>query len=215
MDLNIIFELVRTEFLALHSAEIISTVTAIFYLILAARENVMCWFFGIISCAFWAWAAFFLYNLQVDALLQIFYVVISFWGLYQWKFGSQKKKELPITRLTVSQHGVIIGTGIILTIVVGWLYANFTTAAATYLDSFTTVFSVIITFMVIHKKLENWLYWIVIDIVYVYLYWTREGYLFSFLFVAYIVIAFLGWLEWRKKLANYDAINLKIDVQKK
>jgi len=200
MDSNIIFELIKTEFFALHPAEIISTVTAILYLILAARESIWCWFFGIISCAFWAWAAYFLYNLQIDSLLQIFYIVISFGGFYQWKFGGQAKEELPITQLSKAEHGIAIGSGFILTVIVGWLYANFTTAAATYLDAFTTVFSVIITFMVIHKKLENWLYWIVIDSVYVYLYWTRGGYLFSLLFVAYIVIAFLGWLKWKKKI---------------
>ena len=81
MDFNTFFELIKTETLALHPAEIVSTVTAIIYLILAARENIWCWFFGIISCSFWAWAAYFLYNLQIDALLQVFYVVISFWGL--------------------------------------------------------------------------------------------------------------------------------------
>jgi len=188
MDLNTFFELIKTETLALHSAEIVSTVTAIIYLILAARESIWCWFFGIISCSFWAWAAYFLYNLQIDSLLQIFYVAISFWGLYQWKYGSQDKKELPITHLSLSEHAIAIGGGLVLSAIVGWLYENYTNASATYLDAFTTVFSILITFMVIHKKIENWLYWIVIDIVYVYLYWSRGGYLFSILFVAYIVI---------------------------
>lgn len=202
MDLNTFFEFVKAETLALHPAEIVATVTAIIYLILAAKENIWCWFFGIISCSFWAWAAYFLYNLQIDSLLQIFYVVISFWGLYQWKFGSQEKKELLITRFSLGQHAATIGVGLLLSGIVGWLYANYTTAAATYLDAFTTVFSVLVTFMVIHKKLENWLYWIVIDLVYVYLYWGRGGYLFSLLFVIYIIIAFFGWLEWQKKYRN-------------
>lgn len=200
--MNQIWEAIIQQTALLHPAEIISTVTAVLYLILAARENIWCWFFGIISCAFWAWAAYFLYNLQIDALLQIFYIVISFWGFYRWKFGSQEKKELPITRLTPQQHAAVIGGGLLLTGITGWLYANYTTAAATYADAFTTVFSVIITLMVIGKKLENWLYWIVIDSVYVWLYWTRGGYLFSLLFVSYVVIAYLGWREWR---GRYDA----------
>ena len=199
MEFTTFFDVVKTETLALHPAEIVSTLTAIIYLVLAAKENVWCWFFGIISCSFWAWAAYFLYNLQIDSLLQVFYVAISFWGLYQWKFGSQAKNKLPITKLSVAEHATIIGGGLVLSAIVGWLYAHYTTAAATYIDAFTTVFSILITFMVIYKKLDNWLYWIVIDGVYVYLYWTRGGYLFSILFVAYIIIAFLGWLEWQKK----------------
>ncbi len=199
MEFTTFFDVIKTETLALHPAVIVATITAIIYLVLAARENIWCWFFGIISCSFWAWSAYFLYNLQIDALLQIFYVVISFWGLYQWKFGSQEKKDLPITQLSLGEHAATIVGGLLLSGIVGWLYANYTSAAATYLDAFTTVFSVLITFMVIYKKLENWLYWIVIDAVYVYLYWTRGGYLFSILFIAYIVIAIFGWVKWKNK----------------
>jgi nicotinamide mononucleotide transporter len=199
MDFNTFFELVKTEMFNLHPVEIVTTVTAIIYLLLAARENVWCWFFGIISCAFFAWANYYLYNLQIDFWLQIFYVAISFWGLYQWKFGSQEKKELPITKLSLNEHLGTIGGGLLLSGIVGWLYANYSSTSEPYLDAFTTLFSIFTTFMVIHKKLENWLYWIVVDMAYVYLFWIKEVYLFSVLFAVYVIIASLGWIEWQNK----------------
>lgn len=199
MDLAEISQVVLKQIKGLHIAEVVSVSTAIVYLILAARESIWCWLFGIISCSFWAWAAFFLYDLYIDSLLQIFYVLISFWGIYQWKFGSASKEELPISKLSITQNVIIIIGGLALSALVGWLFANYTAAASTYPDALTTVFSVIVTFMVIYKKLENWWYWLVIDSIYVWLYWTREGYLFSFLFVAYLIIVLIGQKEWNEK----------------
>lgn len=206
MDLSTIYSALVEQISALHYAEIISVVTAIFYLILAARENVWCWFFGIISCTFWAWAAFSLYDLYIDSLLQVFYVVISFWGIYSWKFGGKAKTELPITKLSLQEHGTIIGAGLVLSGLFGWLFAEYTSAASTYPDALTTVFSVLTTFMVIRKKLENWFYWLVIDSIYVWLYWSRGGYLFSLLFVVYLIIVVKGYLDWKEK---YEAEGMK------
>ena len=94
--------------------------------------------------------------------------------------------------------------------IVGWLYTSYTSTELPYLDAFTTVFSILITFMVIHKKLENWLYWIIIDGAYAYLYWMRGAYLFSILLAVYMIVAFFAWIEWRtaykKRLSNLSSI---------
>jgi len=67
-----------------------------------------------------------------------------------------------------------------------------------YLDSFTTWASVVTTFMVARKILENWFYWLVIDSVSIYLYFDRELYFTSLLFAIYIVIIFFGWFAWNR-----------------
>lgn len=177
-----------------------AVIGAILYLLLAARNNPWCWVWGIISCIFWAYAAFALYGLYIDGALQIFYIFISIFGIYEWKYGGKDHQELPISRLTWKQHIWIWAGGLALSWVLGAFFAAYTSAAATYLDAFTTVFSVIITFMVIRKKIENWLYWFLIDSVYVYLYWSRGGFLIALLFVVYLVIVVFGYLSWRKKL---------------
>lgn len=193
-----VWEALAQQIAAQHISEWMAVAGAILYLLLAARGNPWCWFWGIISCAFWAYAAFALYDLYIDGALQLFYVAISFVGIYEWKFGGREHKELPISRLGLRQHLWIWIGGLALSWALGAFFDEYTAAAATYLDAFTTVFSVIITFMVIRKKLENWLYWLLIDAVYVYLYWSRGGYLISLLFVAYLVIAVFGYFSWKK-----------------
>jgi nicotinamide mononucleotide transporter len=71
------------------------------------------------------------------------------------------------------------------------------------IDSFTTVFSVISTFMLTKKILENWLYWVVIDIVSVYLYFSRELHLTSLLFILYSIIAIFGYFSWLRYSKKY------------
>ncbi|MEM1320320.1 MAG: nicotinamide riboside transporter PnuC [Bacteroidota bacterium] len=174
-------------------------ITGLLYVILAARESIWCWFWGIISCSFLAYATYYFYQLQLDALLQIFYVIMGFIGLYRWRYGGQQQAELRIRRMSAGEHLRLITLGIILSLAFGYFFDNYTSAAATYLDASTTMFSVIATFLVIGKRLENWLYWIVVDMVYVYLYSSREAWLFALLLFIYTIIAVFGYLEWRKR----------------
>lgn len=183
-----------------------SVIGALIYLILISRENPLGWFFGIIGCAFWAYAAFYQYQLYIDSGLQVFYILISFWGIYKWLYGGADKSELPISQLKWSEHAFIIGIGTVLSIVTGWLFSNYTEAAAPYWDAFTTVFSVITTIMVIFKKIDNWIYWFLIDSVYVVLYWSRGGYLFALLFIIYLIIVVRGYFNWKRMYQKQSTI---------
>jgi nicotinamide mononucleotide transporter len=88
-----------------------------------------------------------------------------------------------------------------LTLISGYLLNSGTDAKLPYLDSFTTWASVVTTVMVARKVLENWVYWLVIDSVSIYLYIDRELYFTAILFAVYIVIIFFGWFSWSK---NYQ-----------
>ena len=84
------------------------------------------------------------------------------------------------------------------TLASGYLLAENTTAVWPYVDAFTTWGSVVTTFMVARKILENWLYWIVIDSVSIFLYIDRGLYLTALLFVAYVVIVIIGFFNWKR-----------------
>ncbi len=201
-----VFDQLIIEVLALSWVDWVVTITALIYVVLAARQNVWGWVWGIVSCGLWAYASFFFYHLWLDALLQIFYVIMGIVGIYKWigkreKAGSQERRvvrELPITALTARQHVWIILGGSALALVFGYFFDVYTPAAATYLDAFVTIFSIITTFLLVQKKLENWVYWVVIDVASVYLFASRGAYLFAIIMFIYTIIAANAFLQWRK-----------------
>ena len=181
----------------------LATLTALVYVVLSARNSPWCWPFGIVSCALWAYASYVYYDLYLDALLQVFYVVMGFLGLYYWLRGGQAGQASPIVRTTPPQHGWYLLVGTLCGVLFGYLF-SYTAAAATYWDAFTTAFSVIATVMLVQRRLENWLYWIVIDLTYAGLYWSRVAVLFALLMLVYSVIAVFAYRHWTRLASTSD-----------
>ena len=175
------------------------TVTALMYVFLAARENAWCWVWGIVSCALWAYADFARYNLWVDGVLQLFYVVMGGWGLYTWRFGKNKGNALLISTLPWKVHLIIFSAGMTLTLVMGYVFEKYTPTALPYPDSFVTSFSIIATLMTVRKILENWLYWIVLDVLAVFLFLARDAVLIAMVMGVYAIIAVFGFFHWHKQ----------------
>lgn len=181
--------------------EIVSVVFGLIYIILAARENIWCWpaaFIGTATAIFLFWDA----SLLMESALNVYYLLMAIFGWWQWQYGSKQKNELSISSWNLRPHLIVIGLITSLTFFSGYLLASNTTAALPYVDSFTTWGAVITTWMVTRKVLENWLYWIAIDAVCVWLYSERGLYLYALLFAAYTVIAIFGYFNWREKYAR-------------
>jgi|TARA_B100000315_G_scaffold78674_1_gene72044 nicotinamide mononucleotide transporter len=167
------------------------------YLILATRENILCWYAALIGTAisiYVFWDA----SLVMESALQVYYVVMAVYGWYQWRYGSKGDDPLPIALWKPGVHFVAIGGVLLISIVSGYLLSENTQAAWPYLDSFTTWASVLTTYMVAKKILENWIYWLVIDSLSIFLYLERGLYLYSLLFLLYIIIAIFGFLQWQR-----------------
>ena len=192
-------ETILAQAAALSWVDWVVATTALIYVVLAAREQAWCWFWGIISCSLWAYASFAFYNLYLDALLQLFYVAMAFIGLYQWKYGGQAGEGLPVSRLSARQHLYILAGGTVATLLFGYFFDEYTPAAGTYWDAFTTVFSIIATLILVRKVLDNWAYWIVTDLIYVGLYYSRGAYLFALVMVVYVVIAAFALVSWTRQ----------------
>lgn len=181
--------------------EIVSVVFGLIYVILAARENIWCWpaaFIGTGTAIFLFWDA----SLLMESALNIYYLLMAVFGWWQWQYGSKQKTELAISSWQLKSHLLILLLIAILTFSSGYLLSNNTSAALPYVDSFTTWAAVITTWMIACKILENWLYWIVIDAVCVWLYAERGLYLYALLFFAYTVIASIGYFKWRQNFAR-------------
>jgi len=174
--------------------------TGLVYIFYAARNDYRCWYWGIFSCAAWMIVTVMVYDLYADGLLQFFYVAMGFVGLHQWKKGGNGT-ELAISQLNWSQRiGIALG-GLGLSLAGGYFLAHYTEAMATYLDSATTIFSIIATVLLIQKKTESWPLWVLVNSAYIGLYLSRDANLFALLFVVYNILAIYGWYNWRKQIA--------------
>jgi nicotinamide mononucleotide transporter len=125
---------------------------------------------------------------------------MAVYGYLQWRYGGRKsgKNELPISVWPLRVHALAIGGSVVLSAGLGWTMSRYTSAAFPYFDSFVTVASIVTTYMVARKILENWLYWLVVDGLALYLYWQRGLYLYVGLFALYLVLVVIGLVRWHR-----------------
>ena len=177
--------------------ELAAVVFAVAYLLLAVRENILCWSAALISTSIFLFI-FWQVKLYMESGLQIYYIGMAIYGWYQWNKGGPGEGALPVSTWRPKQHFIALALIVFATLGSGYILSSGTDARLPFLDSFTTWSSVITTFMVARKILENWLYWLIIDSVSIYLYLDRELYFTALLFGIYIIIIFFGWFSWLK-----------------
>ena len=185
------------DFLQANWFEIVAAILAITYLILAMLEDIRCWIAWIISSSMYFFVMYSA-NLYMEALLQIFYIFIGLYGLYQWRFKADKKDALKITTWSVKNHLIVISALVFLTSLSGYILMIYTAAASPFVDAFTTWGAIAASYLVAKKILENWFYWFVIDFVSVFLFISRELYPTALLFLVYLVLVVIGYSAWRK-----------------
>ena len=181
---------------ALSIAESAAVLLAMAYLILAIRQNILCWPAAFISSLLFM-VVFYSALLYTLSALQIFYAGMAVYGWYQWRHAGDEGTGARIHTWTVVRHVQVIAGISAAALLLGWIMSGSGTTFP-YAEAFTTVAAIVTTFMVAHKVLENWLYWLAIDAISVYLYLARELYLTLMLFVFYLVLAVIGFRQWRR-----------------
>ena len=184
--------------------EIIAVISAILYLLLAAKENVKCWYAVIISSSLYFYIMYDA-GLIMEAYLQIFYIVMALYGWFKWTKSIQINSNNRIRTWSNMKHFITITSVVVLALITGFILKKYTNAALPFLDAFTSWGAIITTYMVAQKILENWIYWFVIDSISIYIFLSRELYLTSLLFFIYLIIICFGYASWRKKY--FDTYN--------
>lgn len=183
--------------------ETLAVVLSIAYLILAMKENSLCWFCAFFSTAIYVWI-FGDVNLYMESGLNLYYMAMAVYGWHQWQHGGSSGKGVLIATWGLRNHISALLMILLATIVSGYLLDANSDARLPYVDSFTTWASILSTVMVAKKVLENWLYWIVIDSVSIFLYLDRGLHQTAAMFALYLVLAAVGYCSWRK---NYHRQN--------
>ena len=186
-----------SNFLVQNWLEITAVIFAILYLILAVKQNILCWIAGIISSVLY----FFIMQkaeLYMEAYLQVFYVVMGIYGWSQWSASNASNPSFIVNTWSKYQHMIAISIILALSLLSGSLLERYTDAALPFLDALVSWGAVVATYMVAKKLLENWIYWFVIDATSIFLFIERGLWLSAVLFATYLVIIFFGYQSWNK-----------------
>jgi nicotinamide mononucleotide transporter len=184
--------------------EVVAVLSAIAYLFLAIRQNIWCWLGAAISTAIYVYL-FFVARLYMESVLNAFYFAMAIYGWHVWYTGRSGDQELPVSVWPLRVHAVAILTIVVASLANGYALARFTDAAYPYIDSLTTWGAIWATFLVARKVLENWWYWLVIDIASIAIYWARDLQLTSLLFVVYVLMIPFGIRAWRRSWREHMA----------
>ncbi len=177
--------------------EQISIATGLIYIVLSVRQNALCWPFGIVSVAIWM-VVVFEGRLYSDAFLQFIYVVLGFYGWYQWLRGGADNSPLQIRKVDRKLALRLTAIGLITFLPLGYVTENYLGASFPWWDALTTILSLIAQYLLAKKYLENWILWITADAMYIVIYYLKGWTGYSGLMTVYTIMAIIGFIEWLK-----------------
>ena len=192
--------------------EIFGTIIGLIYLWLEYKANIYLWVVSIIMPAIYIYI-FYNAGLYADFAINIYYLLIAIYGWFAWKyniklFKTSSKKDrvegLKISSLPKKVWLKLIVVYLILQFLITWVLITYTNSNVPWLDSFTTSVSIIAMWMLARKYVEQWLVWIVVDVVSVGLYIYKDLYYTSALYALYAVIAIQGYIKWKKMMLSNE-----------
>lgn len=198
-------EQIADRWSAMSGWELAAVVLAVAYLLLAVRQNRLCWIAAFISTAIFT-VLFWNVQLLMQSALNVYYMIMAVYGWWHWQHGEDSEGALPITRWPLSRHALSLGIIGACALVSGYLLARHSQAAWPYLDSLITWGAVVTTFMVARKVLENWAYWMVINSLAIFLFFDRGMHLTALLHATYLVISVFGWMSWHRDYRHRQSV---------
>ena len=168
---------------------------------LSVRQNIWSWPTAIINVTVYA-VVFYHAKLYADAGLQVVYAVLSIYGWYEWLHGGEHRTALRVTRTSPRLGAVLTGIALVGSAALGTLLSRTTDAALPFMDSFLSSTSLVAQWMMTRKKLENWLVWIGVDVLYVGVFIYRHLYITAALYAVFLALAVRGYVDWRRSMAE-------------
>jgi len=191
--------------------EVAAALMGVAYILLAAKESQWCWPFAFISTLIYT-VLFWEGQLPMQAVLNFYYMGMAVYGFWLWRTGLTQAKGTHTQTLSIStwrwrQHAIFFVVGIVLSSAVSVYLQSTGQSQSPILDAYTTVFSVMNTWLIAKKVLENWLYWVVIDAAATLLYFQTGFYATMLLFMLNTLMAIAGYVAW-VKLYKQQSVNL-------
>ncbi len=183
-----------------NSVEVLALLLSMAYIYLSINQRLSTWIFGFF-CSVLYIVVFFQSKFYAGMGLQVYYAVVSVYGWFSWKNGNAANHAgLDVTRTSTALLMKILAVSVLLFLFIYLLLKNYTDSPIPVPDAFTTSLSVVATWMLARKKLEHWIFWIIIDVASVAMFLYREMYPTVVLFVIYTIMAVAGYFRWKKSI---------------
>ncbi|WNF44904.1 nicotinamide riboside transporter PnuC [Pseudomonas sp. SG20056] len=184
--------------------EIIASAFGVWAVWLTVRQNRWCWPLGLLMVLMYAWI-FYDGKLYSNMLLQGVYAVLQGYGWWQWTRGGSSHTGVQVSRLSQQGISISLAMGTVGALVLGYLMATFTDAAAPWQDAALSAFSLVAQVWMAQKRVECWPLWIVLDLLFVALFVQQGLYPTAALYGLFTLLAVNGWLTWRRDRALVNA----------
>jgi nicotinamide mononucleotide transporter len=163
---------------------------------LAGRNNIHTWWTGIVACILFAFL-FFDVKLYADVTLQIFFIATGIIGWMNWKMRDREITSIKSTNLILN---LVLAN--VVALMYGSILYTFTDAYAPFVDSLVLTFSVLGQFLLMKRYVQAWPVWVVVNILSVPLYFSRELYLTAGMYSLFLLNAIYSWYSWNKQLVR-------------
>lgn len=183
--------------------EIVGACTGVTYLILEIRQNMWLWPIGLLNALFYA-AIFFSGGLYAIMTLQFYYVAMMIYGWWNWRHVDKTcdttGEQIAVSRTPLKTWLWLFAASVAIWGIIYVVLARFTDSQVPQWDALNTALSIIGTWMLAKKYLEQWLVWIFVNIFSVWLYASQGLTITAVLYAFYAVMAVVGWFRWKKTL---------------
>jgi nicotinamide mononucleotide transporter len=183
--------------------EIIAAAFGLLSVWLTVKENIFLWPTGLISVCFYI-VVFFQAKFYANMGLQVVFIALQIYGWHEWLRGGKDRGRLEISRTNLKLGVLLAAIAFIVTAAMGYQLATRTDGLLPYWDSAATALSIIAQWMLAKKLIENWIVWIVVDAITIGLCLYNNLFATAALYVAFLVLAMMGLIEWRKTIKSFQ-----------
>lgn len=178
--------------------EILASILGVVNIVLLVRRSIWNYPFGIVMVTMYG-VVFFQARLFSDALLQVFFFVVQLYGWWVWYHARDTAGLVKVEMMSARSRLLWLAVIVVTSVAEGWYLANYTSDSAPWMDANTTAMSVVAQYLLSIRKIENWILWIVTDVVQIGLYYWKGLYPTTGLYILFLILSCVGLYEWLRE----------------
>ena len=180
--------------------QIVGTALGLLYLWLEYRANIWLWIVGAIMPMVHG-VLYLNSGIYADAAMQLYYVVAGIYGLCVWLRGAKRAEKFVHIQYTPTKWIIpLVVVYAVLHVAMYYLLSEFTDSRVPFFDSMSTALSIVAMWMLSRKLVEQWLVWLVVDMISVGLYIYKGIPITAMLYTLYCALAIAGYMRWRRQV---------------